>query len=67
MHHQIQFVGAATDWIHLNPESPIFSKIQFILFPRYLMNSISADFKIIFNIVQYPVYICAVGKFLNIT
>ena len=31
------------------------------------MNSRSADFKIIFNIVQYPVYICAVGKFLNIT
>ena len=26
MHHQIQFVGAATDWIQLNPESPIFSQ-----------------------------------------
>ena len=62
MHHQIQFVGAATDWIQLNPESPIFSQNPVDLVFGIPNEFESADFKIIFEIVQYPVYICAVGK-----
>ena len=41
MHHQTQSVGAATDWIHLNPESPIFSQN-----PIDFVSGIPNEFKI---------------------